>query len=1019
MKKFLSLVLALVMTMSLVTISAGAKDFTDDSKINYKEAVDLISAVKVVDGYEDGSFNPTSTLTRGAAAKIICNLILGPTTASALVADAAPYKDVPANSTFAGYIAFCSKEGIISGYADGTFRPGNTLTSYAFMKMLLGALGYDQEVEGYTGANWSINVAKRALNLGLDDGLAEDFNGMKAVTREEACLYALNTLQATMVEYGSKTTVSVGGAEVVLAGSKAEDVWNNAANETIKDDNKMQFAEKYFTNLKLNDEARDDFYRPSNEWKVKADKVGTYPQTPDASYTDTVESRDIYSDLGSEVKAANVTIYVDGVLDGENAPAVKLAKGDDTEVGVSGEGVLTEVYYDKDDESAEIIQINTYVGKVSKTVKATDKKDAYIVIEKDEKNPANSGSLSYETDEKFDDDTVILYTYSQSEKEVESVVKAEKVSGTVTRAENKTVKDEESQNVTIDGTVYKAAATFVGEEVGEVTVKEDYDLYLDSYGYMIKLEKVEDLSSDYAMVLATDTSSDNKIGSDFGSQRARLVFADGATKVVNTAKNYAPKIVDGKETNSNAISNGTIVTYKVDDDGVYTLRAVNTTANNLDNTNKGSAGFKLVNNRAKIEVSAGEYAYGNSSTVYVVYNNDDDEWDAYTGAKNAPSITGNTGKEVEAYWYTKSNTTMATIIFIIPTVDDVVENSGSKLMFIAGESRSNLIHDADGDYYEYNAIVDGELKTIKVNGTATNKDLDGFYNKYKVDKYGIYDGLTAKKSTSTETVWSGDEVETDPATYPTKVGISKTSANYTVKFGYVADDDSFTYTYTVDDKANIYYVDVDGNITESSYGAISKDTNDEVHAIVKDDMIQTLVVVEVDDGDTSGNTSNGSTITVANVTAPKGVKLSVSTTDKVTTVTITGADVDNTVPAADKAEMNTLFGNGLVNADTGKVTAGYAISTIDILSGVKVASKYKITQVNPAMNEIYSGQFTDDTKVKDYNYVDLQDGLAVILKNATNLTLTITPYKADGTTLDDASTVMIIINNSATFKQPA
>ena len=31
MKKFLSLVLALVMTMSLVTVSAGAKDFTDDS----------------------------------------------------------------------------------------------------------------------------------------------------------------------------------------------------------------------------------------------------------------------------------------------------------------------------------------------------------------------------------------------------------------------------------------------------------------------------------------------------------------------------------------------------------------------------------------------------------------------------------------------------------------------------------------------------------------------------------------------------------------------------------------------------------------------------------------------------------------------------------------------------------------------------------------------------------------------------------------------------------------------------
>ena len=46
MKKFLSLVLALVMTMSLVTVSAGAKDFTDNSKITYDEAVAVMSAAK-------------------------------------------------------------------------------------------------------------------------------------------------------------------------------------------------------------------------------------------------------------------------------------------------------------------------------------------------------------------------------------------------------------------------------------------------------------------------------------------------------------------------------------------------------------------------------------------------------------------------------------------------------------------------------------------------------------------------------------------------------------------------------------------------------------------------------------------------------------------------------------------------------------------------------------------------------------------------------------------------------------
>ena len=100
MKKFLALVLALIMTMSLVTISAGAADFTDADVITYDEAVGVISGLNIVGGYADGSFKPGNTLTRGAAAKIICNMILGPTTAAELPTAVAPYPDVPAGSTY-------------------------------------------------------------------------------------------------------------------------------------------------------------------------------------------------------------------------------------------------------------------------------------------------------------------------------------------------------------------------------------------------------------------------------------------------------------------------------------------------------------------------------------------------------------------------------------------------------------------------------------------------------------------------------------------------------------------------------------------------------------------------------------------------------------------------------------------------------------------------------------------------------------------------------------------------------
>ena len=46
MKKFLSLVLALVMTMSLVTVRAGATDYTDSDNltdVHFVEAVNVLS----------------------------------------------------------------------------------------------------------------------------------------------------------------------------------------------------------------------------------------------------------------------------------------------------------------------------------------------------------------------------------------------------------------------------------------------------------------------------------------------------------------------------------------------------------------------------------------------------------------------------------------------------------------------------------------------------------------------------------------------------------------------------------------------------------------------------------------------------------------------------------------------------------------------------------------------------------------------------------------------------------------
>ena len=858
MKKFLSLVLALVMTMSLVTVSAGAKDFTDSTKINYDEAVAVMSAVKVIDGYTDGSFNPSATLTRGAAAKIICNLILGPTTASALVADAAPYSDVPTNHTFAGYIAYCQKEGIISGYADGTFKPANSLTGYAFMKMLLGALGYKAENEGYTGANWSIQVAKRAINVGLNDNLNGSFNGVKAVTREEACLYAFNTLKATMVEYDKNSTVTVGNI-TIKEQSDAKEMANTAKNETIKDDHKMQFAEKYFTDLKLNSDAHDDFARPANQWKVKAEEIGTYAQTPDATYTAKVKSTDIYKDLalGSAIEKKDVKIYVDGV-ESDSAAPVAIRKGSDTKVGVSGNGVLTEVFYDDDADTITITQVNTYVGTIVKTVKATDKKDAYVVVSPEtalDGSTGFTGNKNFETNEKFDDDAYVLYTYSKDANAIKSVALATKVEGTVTRAENDKENIKDAKALTIGDTKYKDSQKVAGDKLGDISVDESYTVYLDAYGYMIYVERVDEIG-DYALLVEAQK------GGRFQDKKAVLVFADGTSKLVDTKKDYSDPenldMVDANGKDATGSTKFTIVTYKVDSDNVYTLRAVSSKQGEKDYnvttavTNAASAtDFKLTSDKAGIKVN-GNTVTANSASQFVVREASHadilagDDWDAYTGIKNAPDITAaanGTGADktlntVSAYYYCKDGK-MVTIMFIVPEADVDVNGSINKQIFFADDA-SNLIHDKAGDYFEYTAIVNGEIKTVKVDENVkadkAAKNLSGeLFKSYTVDKDGFITKLTSYNNSE---VYGTDKEE---GVINHAKGIAKTSKEYTVK---IAGE-----TITVDENAKIFYVNTDNEISESSYNGIAQDDTARVYAYVEDYMVKTLIIYEQESND--------------------------------------------------------------------------------------------------------------------------------------------------------------------------
>jgi len=840
MKKLLALVLALVMSMSLVTISNAA--FKDADKIDYKEAVDVMNAVGVFIGDEKGNFNAKENLTREQAAKIIAYLELGSKAADALVGGAT-FTDVAASRWSAGFVGYCAQAGVVAGVGDSKFDPAGQLTALQFGKMLLVELGYDAKAAGMVGADWAINTSKLMAKAKLMDKIDGSVN--QVLTREKAAQMTLNALKAPTVEYTTKgSSIIVNGAEINLGASEPTYVTNTIAKQqtiskqtlTNNGGYTIELGEKLYQELKLN-RTSDDFGRPSNEWFYKAAKVGAYADKADLTYTAGVKAGTIYTDLGlgKKIDAENVALYVNGT---PTTNTVNIAKGVSTKIGAVGNGVLTEVFYDDDNNTAIITQIITYYGEVQKTVKATATKDTYIVINPDgTKQPANF-KANFETDEKFEDDAVVYYTFSETAKEIKSVGLAEVVSGVVTEAQNKKIENEDSQNVTIDGTQYKAGYAFVGEEVSSTMVKGEYDVYLDSYGYMIKIEEVGTLSSNYALVLDISNAG------VFTSKQAQLLFADGTVKVVNTAKDYNKP--------ANNVDQFDIVTYR-EDNGVYTLKAVSTTvaAANMDGTTDKL--FKLETGKATVSVKDITVTT-NSATQFVTYDAADDEAAAYTGTKNSPSIEakGTANGKVSAYYYCKNNNKMVTVMFILCD-DAIVSGATNRTIFFARESRSNLISNSTGTYFKYNAVVNGELKTVMVDdacsGGVDASNLNGLYRSYTLNSKGVITGLTAYTD-----LFATDKGK--DGSYLEGVGVDKTSKDYTVILDTKNNANDADYVITVDEKAAIYAIDQDGNITESSYRAIAKDANDKVFAYVDDYVVKSLFIQDVEDGKTEGPSIN-------------------------------------------------------------------------------------------------------------------------------------------------------------------
>ena len=195
------------MMLSVMVVGAGAA-FSDQSKIKNTEAVDACTALNIIGGYPDGSFKPEGNITRAEVTKMICVALNGGKEPN-LATNATPtFSDVRTNANSAWaekYIESCYAQGIVSGVGGGKFAPAGNVTGTQLAKMLLVALGYKSENEGFTGNAWATNVNTIASAKGLYEGL-EKLDVSAALTRDSAARMIWNALQAYEVEY--KTTLT-------------------------------------------------------------------------------------------------------------------------------------------------------------------------------------------------------------------------------------------------------------------------------------------------------------------------------------------------------------------------------------------------------------------------------------------------------------------------------------------------------------------------------------------------------------------------------------------------------------------------------------------------------------------------------------------------------------------------------------------------------------------------------------------------------------------------------------------
>ena len=242
-------------------------------------------------------------------------------------------------------------------------------------------------------------------------------------------------------------------------------------------------------------------------------------------------------------------------------------------------------------------------------------------------------------------------------------------------------------------------------------------------------------------------------------------------------------------------------------------------------------------------------SYANGKTTFLIYNEATNTVESYVGIANVPTINL-TDADDNCAVYVPNGSASAKVVFVAHDGDAVISGNSKSVFFIKGDKNATpaVNHTEEfGDYYEYDAIIGGEITKIKMAATAANKITATIASQLTKDSKGVYSLVAGYYANATTTT-----------------GATDTSVKYVAADASHQNDAVVNGTITlagtpisVADKCEVFVISADGKtISATNVNAIQKDDNDKVwYKTNSDGEVTTIVIQTVDAPGSAGSSS--------------------------------------------------------------------------------------------------------------------------------------------------------------------